>query len=46
MDCFTLRFRNDGAAGRLHQSPFSLSALMKCTVFLPMTTQALRFATI
>jgi hypothetical protein len=38
LDCFTLRVRNDGAAGRLHQSPVSLSALLECTVFFPMTT--------
>jgi hypothetical protein len=46
MDCFTLRFRKDGAAGRLHQSKFSLSALLKCSVFFPMTTHDLHFATI
>jgi hypothetical protein len=46
MDCFTLRVRNDGAVGRLHKSPFSLSALLKCTVFFPMTTHDLHFATI
>jgi hypothetical protein len=43
-DCFTLR--DDGSADWLHQSPFSLFALMKCTVFFLMTTQVLRFATI
>jgi hypothetical protein len=46
MDCFTLRVRNDGEAGRLHKSPFSLSTLLKCSVFFPMTTQVLLFATI
>jgi hypothetical protein len=33
-------------AGSLHQSPCSLSALLKCTVFSPMTTQDLLFATV
>jgi hypothetical protein len=36
MDCFTLRVRNDGAAGRL----------LKCSVFFPMTIHDLHFATI
>jgi hypothetical protein len=46
MDCFTLRVRNDGAAGGLLKSPFSLSALLKCSVFFPMTTPGLHFATV
>jgi hypothetical protein len=29
MDCFTLRVRNDGAAGKLHKSPCFLFALLK-----------------
>jgi hypothetical protein len=41
LDCFTLQVRNDGSAGRLHQLPLSLSALLKCSVFFPMTTQDL-----
>jgi hypothetical protein len=41
MDCFTLRVRKDGAAGRLYESPFSFSAPLKCTVFFPMTTHDL-----
>jgi hypothetical protein len=41
LDCFTLRVRNDGSAGRLHESPLPLSALLKCIVFFPMTTQDL-----
>jgi hypothetical protein len=32
--------------GRRHEPPFSLSALLNCTVFSPMTTQVLHFATI
>jgi hypothetical protein len=46
MDCFTLRVRNDGAAGRVHESLFSHSALLKCSVFFPMTTHDFHFATI
>jgi hypothetical protein len=46
MDCFTRRVRNDGAAGRLYVSSYSLSALLKCSVFFPMTIQGLYFATI
>jgi hypothetical protein len=41
-----LAVRKDGSAGRLHKSSFSHSALLKCTVFFPMTTQVLLFATI
>jgi hypothetical protein len=29
MDCFTLRVRNDGSAGRLYETAFSLFALLK-----------------
>jgi hypothetical protein len=29
MDCFTLRVRNDGVAGKLHKSPYFLFALLK-----------------
>jgi hypothetical protein len=50
MDCFVSYLatprKEDGAAGRLHISPFSLSALLNCTVFFPMTTQGFHFATI
>jgi hypothetical protein len=35
LDCFTLRVRNDVAAGRLHELSFSLSALLKYRVFFP-----------
>jgi hypothetical protein len=45
MDCFTLRIHNDGTAGRLHISPFALSALPKCNAVLPMTTPDLILAT-
>jgi hypothetical protein len=37
-----LLISDDGAAGRLYESPFSFSALLKCGVFFPMT----HFATI
>jgi hypothetical protein len=38
--------RKDGAAGRLHKSPYSLFALLKYSVSFPITTQELHFATI
>jgi hypothetical protein len=37
LDCFTLRVRNDGVAGKLHQSPCFRFALPKAALFSRMT---------